>query len=57
VVQRNNSEFLGFFLLNSNAQEFRVYRPTSTRVEISVVAIGGIIDLFVFTGPTFQKVI
>ncbi|CAF4034991.1 unnamed protein product, partial [Rotaria sp. Silwood1] len=52
----NNNEqtnFHGQFLLNSNAMDIDL-QPLPA---ITYTTIGGIIDLYIFTGPTVQNVI
>lgn len=55
VEMRNGSltDFHGHFFLNSNAMDIDL-QPLPA---ISYTTIGGIIDLYLFTGPTVQDVI
>jgi len=50
---KNSPNFHGQFLLNSNAMDIDL-QPLPA---LTYTTIGGIIDLYIFTGPTVQNVI
>jgi alpha-glucosidase (family GH31 glycosyl hydrolase) len=51
-LQLQNNKFHGVFLLNSNAQEF-----VTTENTLTYRTIGGIMDIYIFLGPTAEEVI
>lgn len=51
-----SGQFVGIFFLNINAQDF-VINPTDKKTSLEHRTIGGVIDLYIFTGSTPEEVI
>lgn len=57
MVQLYNNDFFGIYILNANAQQFKIDPPDAFGSRITFTSIGGIIDLMFFVGPTYQEVL
>ncbi|XP_067936400.1 lysosomal alpha-glucosidase-like [Watersipora subatra] len=57
-LEANSSKAYGVFLLNSNAMEITGVPATDTEpARLKYRTVGGILDFYVFTGPTLQLVV
>lgn len=51
-IKDNTSQSHGVALLNSNGMDVRIDRPTSRGQYLEYNVLGGIIDLYIFSGPS-----
>ncbi|CAF4612862.1 unnamed protein product, partial [Rotaria magnacalcarata] len=57
MVIEPNGEAFGVFIFNSNAQDYKFDEFDEDKAMFTYRTIGGILDVFVFSGPTPELVI
>ena len=57
ICQLADKTFFGIFLFNSNAQEIIFASNTDGTTSVSVLAVGGVLNLNYLIGPSFDEVI